>query len=177
MLDVNITKEELVIAAWLHDVGKFAQRADIQELYDSKLEGRYCRTTKDGRFTHQHVVYTEGFLNKYKDVLPDNINFEHIKTLAASHHNPSSYFEWIISQADCLSSGSDRCNILGIAECENENQFDEEKEKLRFYEKPMIHILSTLHLDGCAEPEKAFCKMSELKEDSVIPAEKCKTSK
>lgn len=43
MVDVNITKEELVIAAWLHDVGKFAQRADIQELYDSKLEGRNCR--------------------------------------------------------------------------------------------------------------------------------------
>lgn len=46
MVDENITKEELVIAAWLHDVGKFAQRADIQELYDSKLEGSYCRTTK-----------------------------------------------------------------------------------------------------------------------------------
>ncbi len=177
MIDENITKEEIVIAAWLHDVGKFAQRADVSELYNKQLEGRYCRTTKDGRFTHQHVVYTEGFLDKYKDVLPDNVNFEHIKTLAASHHNPSSYYDWIISQADCLSSGSDRCNVLGIAECENENQFDEEKEKLKFYEKPMIHILSTLRLDGRAEPKKAFCRMSELAADSVLPAEKCKTSK
>ena len=177
MNETNITKEEIVIAAWLHDVGKFAQRADVSELYNNQLEGRYCKTTKDGRFTHQHVVYTEGFLNRYKDVFPDNVNYEHIKTLAASHHNPSSYFEWIISQSDCLSSGSDRCNILGIAECENENQFDEEKEKLRFYEKPMIHILSTLRLDGRTEPKKAFCKISELAEDSVLPLENYKTSK
>lgn len=177
MNEINITKEEIVIAAWLHDVGKFAQRADVSELYNKQLEGRYCKTTKDGRFTHQHVVYTEGFLSRYKDVLPDNVNYEHIKTLAASHHNPSSYYDWIISQADCLSSGSDRCNILGIAECENENQFDEEKEKLKFYEKPMIHILSTLHLDGRAEPKKAFCKLSELTEDSVLPIENYKISK
>lgn len=177
MNEINITKEEIVIAAWLHDVGKFAQRADVSELYNKQLEGRYCKTTKDGRFTHQHVVYTEGFLSRYKDVLPDNVNYEHVKTLAASHHNPSSYYDWIISQADCLSSGSDRCNILGIAECENENQFDEEKEKLKFYEKPMIHILSTLRLDGRAEPKKAFCKLSELTEDSVLPIENYKISK
>ncbi len=177
MTTENITKEEIVLAAWFHDVGKFAQRADVSELYNKNLEGRYCKTTRDGRFTHQHVVYTEGFLSRYKDVLPDNLNFEHIKTLAASHHNPSSYYDWIISQADCLSSGSDRCNILGIAECENENQFDEEKQKLKFYEKPMIHILSTLHLDGRAEPNKAFCKLSELEKDSVLPIENYKISK
>lgn len=177
MTTENITKEEIVIAAWLHDVGKFVQRADVSELYNKNLEGRYCKTTKDGRFTHQHVVYTEGFLSKYKDILPNEVNFEHVKTLAASHHNPSSYFEWIISQADCLSSGSDRCNILGIAECENENLFDEEKLKLKFYEKPMIHILSTLRLDGRAEPNKAFCKMSELAGDSILPVENYKISK
>lgn len=61
MVDENITKEELVIAAWLHDVGKFAQRADIQELYDSKLEGRYCRTTKDGRFTLSTLFIRKDF--------------------------------------------------------------------------------------------------------------------
>ena len=177
MTDENITKEEIIIAAWLHDVGKFAQRAEIQELYNKELEGQYCRKTRDERFTHQHVIYTEGFLSKFKDVLPDGVNFEHIKTLAAMHHNPSTYYDWIISQADRLSSGSDRCNILGIAECNDENQFDEEKEKLKFYEKPMIHILSTLHLNKREKPDKAFCKMSALDEDSILPAKSSKTSK
>lgn len=171
----NITKEEVVIAAWLHDVGKFAQRAEIHELYNKNLEGQYCKSTKDGRFTHQHVIYTEGFLDKFKSVLPDNVNFEHVKMLAASHHNPSTYYDWIISEADRLSSGSDRCNILGIAECENENEFDEEK--LKFYEKPMINILSTLHLNEREMAKKAFCRMKPLDSDSVIPCENYKTSK
>lgn len=171
----NITKEEVVIAAWLHDVGKFAQRVEIHELYNKNLEGQYCKSTKDGRFTHQHVIYTEGFLDKFKSILPDNVNFEHIKMLAASHHNPSTYYDWIISEADRLSSGSDRCNILGIAECENENEFDEEK--LKFYEKPMINILSTLHLNEKEMPKKAFCRMKPLDSDSVIPCENYKTSK
>jgi CRISPR-associated protein Csm1 len=67
----KINVEEIIIAAWLHDVGKFAQRADVSELYDKKLEGQYCKKTKDGRYTHQHVIYTEGFLSKYRDVLPE----------------------------------------------------------------------------------------------------------
>lgn len=171
----NITKEEIVIAAWLHDVGKFAQRAEIHELYSKNIEGQYCKPTKDGRFTHQHVIYTEGFLNKYKNILPDNINFEHVKTLASSHHNPSCYYDWIIAEADRLSSGSDRCNILGIENCKNESEFDEEN--LKFYEKPMIHILSTLHLNERKMPKKSFCRMEPLDSDSVIPCENYKTSK
>ena len=172
----EIKLEEVVIAAWLHDVGKFAQRADIQELYNKNSEGMYCKTTKDGRYTHQHVVYTEGFLNKYKDVLPDGLNVTNIKNLAANHHNPSSYYDWIIAEADRLSSGSDRCNILGIAQTKDESEFDEEKNKLKFYEKPMIHILSTLKLDD-KKTENAFCKMLPLENANIIPSLDCKTSK
>lgn len=173
----EIKLEEVVIAAWLHDVGKFAQRADIQELYNKNSEGMYCKTTKDGRYTHQHVVYTEGFLNKYKDVLPDGLNVTNIKNLAANHHNPSSYYDWIIAEADRLSSGSDRCNILGIAQTKDESEFDEEKNKLKFYEKPMIHILTTLQLDDKERPENSFCKMLPLENENIIPLSDYKTSK
>jgi len=176
MASDEIILEEIVLAAWLHDVGKFAQRADVPELYDKGLEGQYCKTTKDGRYTHQHVIYTEGFLSKYRDVLPDSVNWEHVKDLAANHHNPSSYYDWIIAEADRLSSGSDRCNILGEKECD-ENQFDEEKEKLKFYEKPMLHILSTLQLDDKPEPKKAYCKMAVLDNDNVLSDKDYKTSK
>lgn len=176
MASDEIKLEEIIIAAWIHDVGKFAQRADVSELYDEGLEGQYCKITKDGRYTHQHVIYTEGFLSKYRDVLPDSVNWEHVKELAANHHNPSSYYDWIIAEADRLSSGSDRCNILGEKECD-ENQFDEEKEKLKFYEKPMLHILSSLQLDDKPEPEKAYCKMAVLDNDNVLSDKDYKTSK
>lgn len=177
MASDEIKLEEIVLAAWLHDVGKFAQRADVPELYDKGLEGQYCKTTKDGRYTHQHVIYTEGFLSKYRDVLPDSVNWENVKNLAANHHNPSSYYDWIIAESDRLSSGSDRCNILGLADSEKENDFDEEKEKLKFYEKPMLHILSTLQLEDKPEPKKAYCKMSVLDNDNVLSDKDYKTSK
>ena len=177
MASDEIKLEEIVLAAWLHDVGKFAQRADVSELYDKELEGQYCKKTKDGRYTHQHVIYTEGFLSKHRDVLPDSVNWEHVKNLAANHHNPSSYYDWIIAEADRLSSGSDRCNVLGLTDSEKENDFDEEKEKLKFYEKPMLHILSTLQLDDKPEPKKAYCKMAVLDNDNVLSDKDYKTSK
>lgn len=177
MASDEIKLEEIVLAAWLHDVGKFAQRADVSELYDKKLEEKYCKPTKYGGYTHQHVLYTEGFLSKYRDVLPDSVNWEHVKNLAANHHNPSSYYDWIIAEADRLSSGSDRCNILGLADSKKENDFDEEKEKLKFYEKPMLHILSTLQLDDKPEPKKAYCKMAVLDNDNVLSDKDYKTSK
>ncbi len=169
---MDIKLEEIVIAAWLHDVGKFAQRADISELYDKNLEGQYCKTTKYCGYSHQHVVYTEGFINKYKFVLPETVNWEYVKNLAANHHNPSSYYDWIIAEADRLSSGSDRCNILGEMEGK-----DEEKEKLKFYEKPMLHILSTLKLEEKQEPKQAYCKMLCLENDSVLSSPNYQTSK
>ncbi len=174
-MEEKISREEIVIAAWLHDVGKMVQRADVKDLYNRDLEGQYCKTTKDGRYTHQHVVYTEGFLDAFKDCLPDSVNFGHVKKLAANHHNPSSYYDWIISQADCLSSGSDRCNILGLEKCEDENAFDEEK--LKFYEKPMIHLLSTIKLEEMAAPVQSYCKMQPLTDDNLIPDSNYKTSK
>lgn len=175
----NIKKEEVVLAAWLHDVGKFAQRADVKELYDKSLEIMYCKPTSYGGYSHQHVVYTEGFIDAYKNILPDGINVENVKNLAANHHNPSSYYDWIIAEADRLSSGSDRYNVLGEIDAKNEADFDESKTetKLKFYEKPMVHILSSLHLDKRENSSSAFCKMSELDGENIIPIENYKLSK
>lgn len=177
MASDEIRLEEIVLAAWLHDVGKFAQRADVSELYDKKLEEKYCKPTKYGGYTHQHVLYTEGFLSNYRDVLPDSVNWENVKNLAANHHNPSSYYDWIIAEADRLSSGSDRCNILELADSKKENDFDEEKEKLKFYEKPMLHILSTVKLEEKDAPKKAYCKMAVLDADTVLSSAEIKTSR
>src|SRR5574344_717383 len=126
------TFEEIVIAAWLHDVGKFAQRAGIQKYFDKNIEGQYGKLQKGGWYSHSHAVFTAGFLENVKDVFPDNVRPSVIRQLAAAHHNPSTYFEWIIAEGDRLSSGSDRCNNLD--ELENEHN-------RKFYEKPMIQIL------------------------------------
>lgn len=174
---MDVKLEEIVLAAWLHNVGKFAQRADVSELYDERLEGTYCKTTFGGRYTHQHLVYTEGFISKYKSVLPETVNWERVKNLAANHHSPSSYYEWIIAEADRLSSGSERCTIMDELECQDESSCDEESERLRFYEKPMLHILSTLKLEEKPKPEQAFCKLAALDADTILSSPDYKTSK
>lgn len=181
MAEIKI--EEIVLAAWFHDVGKFAQRADVKELYNKNLEGQYCKKTSYGGYSHQHVIYTEGFIDTYKNIFPDEINIQNVKTLAASHHNPSTYEEWIISLADRLSSGSDRCNILGEEKSNQELQDEKEADenlnevRLKFFEKPMVHIMSSLHLDGRESPKVAFCKMKPLESESIIPEENYKVSR
>lgn len=44
---MNCKIEEIIIAAYLHDVGKFAQRADIKELYNEKFENYCCKHHKE----------------------------------------------------------------------------------------------------------------------------------
>ncbi len=167
--------KEIILAAWLHDVGKFAQRANRTELYRKELELTYCKVQKGGWYSHQHVIYTQGFLEKYRDVFPDEINITNVIKLAASHHNPSTYEEWIVAQGDRLSSGADRCNVLGLEEVESD--MIETDNPSKFYEKPMLHILSTIKIEGKKDPVKAFCKMAPLDEDAILCTDNKKIGK
>jgi len=157
--------KEIIIASWLHDVGKFAQRAGRTELYDKNLEGQYCKVQQGGWYGYQHVIYTLGFLEKFRNILPDELDAIKITHLAAKHHSPSTYEEWLIAQGDRLSSGSDRCNILGEEDAENESL---QNDNPKFFEKPLIHILSTLKIGERREAERAYCKMLPLDEDAIL---------
>lgn len=98
----------LVLAALLHDIGKFAQRA--RRPYSKEMEGEYLKNDK-GKPTHWHTVYTDYFVEKDLP-LPDGL--EHSRSLlarvASAHHRPDekNLLEMSVMIADCLSSGSDR---------------------------------------------------------------------
>ncbi len=167
--------KEIIIASWLHDVGKFAQRANRKELYNKALEGIYCKVQQGGWYGYQHVVYTQGFLEKFKFVLPDGLDANRIIELAAKHHSPSTYEEWLVAQGDRLSSGSDRCNILGKEDAENQSVQNDNP--VKFYEKPLIHILSTLRIGDRDEPNRAYCKMQPLEGDAILSTTSSKIGK
>ena len=167
--------KEIIIAAWLHDVGKFAQRADIKGLYNKELEGQYCKPQKGGWYGYQHVVYTQGFLEKHKAVLPDGLDAGAVMRLAASHHSPSKYEEWIVAHGDRLSSGADRCNVMGIEDAENESMQSDNPAK--FYEKPLIHILSTLAIQGKEKPVRAYTPLAPLGQDAILSTPQDKIGK
>lgn len=99
----------LVLAALLHDIGKFAQRAGRGK--NDSLEGEYCPHDKSGRPSHLHVLYTDYFIEN--DIpLPKELEGDRsrLSRLASSHHRPAGddLLEWSISRGDSLSAGSDR---------------------------------------------------------------------
>lgn len=96
-----------ILTAWLHDIGKFAQRAKEGH---SRLEHEFC-PTHDGKYTHQHVLYTDYFIENILP-LPDELKASAslLAGLAASHHRADgkSREHQAIQLADRLSSGMER---------------------------------------------------------------------
>ncbi len=97
--------ELAVLAAWLHDVGKVAQRAEAPA--SRGLEQEYCPQGE----THRHVLYTDYFI-EHTLPLPPELEPERsrLARTASAHHRPNtaSREECALQRADCLSSGGDR---------------------------------------------------------------------
>lgn len=144
---MNATFEEITLASFLHDVGKLVQRAKKENFCSKDLEAFYAKSHHGLYFSHQHVLYTHGFLEAHKDVFPDDINVSRVIELASAHHSPSSSEEWIIAEADRISSGADRAKFLSEAKEISAEQ------KLQFFEKPLVHPLSALNYESA---EKKF---------------------
>jgi CRISPR-associated protein Csm1 len=130
----------IALAAFLHDLGKFAERAKIpvnQEVLAANKQ-LYCPHRKQhvddkGWFSHVHAAYTGLAMDLIEDYLPDlkgkdfapfgawktkDVDDSFINA-AAKHHRPESFLQWIIATADRVASGFDR------EEFEQYNEADE----------------------------------------------------
>jgi len=146
--------QEIVLAAWLHDIGKFAQRAGVE-----------------GSGGHQN--YTERFLQSVKDCLPNDegINADEVIRLASRHHNPAEYDEWLIAHGDRISNGAEKCNIV----LESKNRDDETPEKL--YQTPLVHLVSSLHIKEKQKPTIAYSPLEPMEGKAIFPSNNTKTNK
>ncbi len=98
----------IVLSALLHDIGKFAQRANRP--YSKEMENEYL-TNYHGRPGHWHSVYTDYFIEKDLPLPPElEEDRSRIARISSIHHRPDedSLPEMSVMLADRLSSGTDR---------------------------------------------------------------------
>ncbi|MBI4843638.1 MAG: type III-A CRISPR-associated protein Cas10/Csm1 [Nitrospirae bacterium] len=121
------TVYKIALAGYLHDIGKFAERAHGQRSDSERLDTgfypdeRFLNDHMDmyqphyqGNYTHKHAVYTAAFIDHLEKLLPKQFNKgvwgleDSFMNLAAGHHKPETPMQWIIAIADRVSSGFDR---------------------------------------------------------------------
>ena len=132
-------KDLLYLAALLHDIGKFSQRADNDIAKTD--ESIYCPVYK-GQYTHKHVLWTADFVNHYASKFKNFDIDGALIQLASEHHLSDSQLSDLgkfVKRADCLSSGMDRNsdNVLCDVQKE-ETKWDS------FKRKRMLSLLQTI---------------------------------
>jgi len=123
----------LVLSALLHDIGKFAQRANRP--YSKEMENEYL-TNYHGRPGHWHSVYTDYFIEKDLPLPPElEEDRSRIARISSAHHRPNeeSLPEMSVMVADRLSSGTDRIK-------------DEDETKTGFRESRLVSVFDEIEL-------------------------------
>lgn len=103
--------QKVALAALLHDVGKFAQRAEVDpEAYRSLSNlHEFAVTDTKGQIAYHHAAYTWQFIEHHLSWLTRLGNGEgNVAQWAARHHKPTNVWDWIVAEADRLSAGMDR---------------------------------------------------------------------
>ncbi len=74
-MDETIYK--IAIAGYLHDIGKFAERANFnvsQEFLNNNADLYQPYIKEQNRHTHRHAVYTAAFIDHIEKLLPKQFN-------------------------------------------------------------------------------------------------------
>lgn len=178
----------VALAAFLHDLGKFAERAKIkvdQATLDANKQ-LYCPHRKKhvddkGWFSHVHAAYTGMAMDLIEDYMPelkgeDCAPFGSWKTkdaddsfinAAAKHHKPESFLQWIIATADRVASGFDR------EEFEKYNQGEDVTPTGKnHYTARQLTLFEQINRSGLAEKDfKYRYLLKPLSPNSIFPIE------
>jgi CRISPR-associated protein Csm1 len=124
MLDASC---RVALAAYLHDLGKFVERAGFDVTKD-RLETHlqlYARRNEAGGrmwYSHRHAAYTalawDMLEQHFPELLGDDVRpfgswadvnvDDSVINAASKHHKPDTYLQWIVATADRVASGFER---------------------------------------------------------------------
>ena len=150
----KFTREEVYLAALLHDIGKFWQRADedgarrsilLSDYIKNILAHEICPVNEKG-YSHKHVLWTAQFFETHNNVFKNLIKskaeiiYGDLMLLSSRHHNPATVFEKIIQKADHYSAGMDRTKENGWKDAaeENDEKWDAFK---RIQARPIFSVI------------------------------------
>ena len=163
----------MALAAYLHDLGKFAERAriDVPEDALDAHKTQYCpfRTTdaggKNGFHTHVHAAYTGLAFDIVERTAPDLIQgdmhpfinrtqlqscpartTDSLINAAAAHHRPETFLQWVIATADRVASGFERDEFDTYNDAKDENT--ETATGRNHYQARQLSLFEQIRLDG-----------------------------
>lgn len=184
----------VALAALLHDLGKFAERARIPEAQAKDAEGNTRQMIDEllacpewnGRRTHIHAAYTAIGMDLLETWLPELVGEDmtpfapwreknaddSIINAAARHHRPDTYLQWIIASADRLASGFEREEFAAYNQAP-----DEEDKKLNHYTTRQWTLLEGIQLHARAESRDFRYPLKPLSPEAIfpVPAKGCET--
>lgn len=183
MADGFPTLTETALGAFLHDTGKFWQRAhgaqrnadpEVQQVAEYALP-----KTADGRPSHIHALWTWQFfhwLEKENLSLP-GVNRDRVRNLAGYHHRPGggpaeeAGAQWLIAEADQLAAGMDRA-------ARQDDDMEQNGAWDQFIRTPMISPFSSVFLGKeLGEVPKMLLPLDRLAPEAELdPAESLDTS-
>lgn len=162
----------IALAAFLHDLGKFAERARLEVPQDALNAHKtlYCqfhttdKSGKHGYHSHVHAAYTALAFDIIEKVAPDLVLgdmtpfasrsnagdagdiTDSLINAAAAHHRPDTFLQWIIATADRVASGFEREAFDIYNKAEDKNH----------YQARQLSLLEQIRLDGA--PPKLSAK-------------------
>lgn len=175
-LSLLAASSRVALAAYLHDLGKFAERARL-EVADDVLQAhitQYCpyRSDANGRngfHTHKHAAYTAIAFDQIEHTAPDLIQGDMMPFInrealqnnpalctdslinaAAAHHRPQTFLQWIIATADRLASGFERTEFDNYNLATDENQ--EAVTGRNHYQARQLSLFEQIRLGGSTAP-------------------------
>lgn len=179
----------VALAAYLHDLGKFAERAAIAEAERKDESGntekdiakqQYCPSFNN-RYSHVHAAYTAIAMDVLEQHLPDikkqdcypfaswsagnmGEQTDSLINAAARHHKPETFLQWIVACADRLASGFERDEFELYNQAEEENE-----EKHTHVTARMQVLLEKISLEGSKPAAQHRYPLVPFSPEALIP--------
>lgn len=171
----------VALAAYLHDLGKFAERArfDVPMSDLDAHKTQYCPFHtfepggKHGYHTHVHAAYTGLAFDVIEHAAPDLIkgdmhpfvnrkqlradathNTDSLINAAAAHHKPETFLQWIIATADRVASGFERDEFEKYNAAKDESAATSTEKN--HYQARQLSLFEQIRIDGA--PQKFSAK-------------------